>query len=389
MTAKTHDDDYALNKAAPDQTVRLPELDYRPPRPRRYQPKIGLIGCGGITQQHLSAYQGAGYTIAALTDLDRQRAVERRDAFYPQADVEDSAESLLARADIDVVDLALHPKPRAPLILDAIAAGKHVLSQKPFVLDLVHGQRAVEAADKAGVKLAVNQNGRWAPHVAWMHQAIEAGLIGRVVSVDTAVHWDHNWTADTPFNDIPHLLLYDFAIHWFDMLHCYTRAFEPKRVYASLDQSASQRARPPLLGQVQVEFAQGQATLAFRADTRCGSSDRTVIVGDRGTLISQGPNLNDQTVTIYTEDGQATPALAGAWFPDGFAGTMGELLVAIEQDREPFNSGRDNLEALELCFAAMQSAETGAPVRADEVQQIKPEWLAYPEAAASRSKDGG
>ena len=378
MNTKTHDDDYALSKAPPAQTLTPPELDYRPPRPQRYQPRIGLIGCGGITQHHLSAYRQAGYTVVAMTDLQEERAVERRDAFYPEAAVEPSAEALLARDDIDVVDLALHPKPRGALILDAIAAGKHVLSQKPFVLDLNFGRRAADAADEAGVKLAVNQNGRWAPHVAWMRRAIEAGVIGNVVSVDCAVHWDHNWTADTPFNDIPHLLLYDFAIHWFDMLHCYSRGSRPRSVFAELKASVSQRARPPLLGQVRVAFDHALASLVFRADTRCGASDRTVVVGDRGTLISQGPNLGDQSLTLYTDEGRANIPLTGTWFPDGFDGAMSELVVAIEQGREPFNSGRDNLGSLELCFAAMQSAETGAVVRPGQAQEIEPHWLTYP-----------
>ncbi|MFW5854547.1 MAG: Gfo/Idh/MocA family protein [Thermodesulfobacteriota bacterium] len=205
-------------------------MDYRPPRPNRYRPRIGLIGCGGITIQHLKAYRQAGYDVVGLCDLDRERAKARQREHFPDATVHTDAGDLLARSDVDVVDLATHPQPRAQLLLDAIAAGKHVLSQKPFVFDLDHGQRVVEAAAKQGVKVAVNQNGRWAPHVAWMRAAIGHGLIGEVLSVDTSVYWDHNWCAATPFDRIPHLVLYDFAIHWFDMLHCYTRGLKPRQV---------------------------------------------------------------------------------------------------------------------------------------------------------------
>ncbi len=49
------------------------------------------------------------------------------------------------------------------------------------------------------------------------------------------------------------------------------------------------------------------------------------------------------------------------WFPGGFAGTMLELLAAIEADREPSNSARDNLTSLALSFAACRSADTGEP----------------------------
>lgn len=47
--------------------------------------------------------------------------------------------------------------------------------------------------------------------------------------------------------------------------------------------------------------------------------------------------------------------------PDGFRGTMGELLCAIEEGREPANSAANNLRTLELCFAALKSADTGRP----------------------------
>jgi hypothetical protein len=58
----------------------------------------------------------------------------------------------------------------------------------------------------------------------------------------------------------------------------------------------------------------------------------------------------------------ARPQLTGAWFNDGFAGAMGELLCAIEDDREPLNSARSNLSSLKLCQAARRSVRTGAPV---------------------------
>jgi len=55
--------------------------------------------------------------------------------------------------------------------------------------------------------------------------------------------------------------------------------------------------------------------------------------------------------------------LDGHWFPDGFAGAMGELLCAIAEDREPANSARDNLLTLELTLATCRSAdEDGRPI---------------------------
>ena len=50
--------------------------------------------------------------------------------------------------------------------------------------------------------------------------------------------------------------------------------------------------------------------------------------------------------------------------------TMGELLCAIEEDREPENSARENLRSLELCFAALASADSGQPVKPGDVLEF-------------------
>ncbi|MEX0744153.1 MAG: Gfo/Idh/MocA family oxidoreductase [Phycisphaeraceae bacterium] len=372
--------DYELNGGAGGEATTAPALAWRPPRPKAYRPRIGLVGCGGITKHHLAAYRGAGYDVVAMTDLQRDRADARRSEYFPDAEVLDSAAALFARDDIDVVDLAPHPAHRAPLLEQAIDAGKHVLSQKPFVTDLDFGERLVARAEQRGLKLAVNQNGRWAPHVSYMRQAIAAGLVGEVTSVDTAVHWNHNWVKGTPFDNIPHLVLYDFAVHWFDMLHCYTGGRPARRLHADVGPAAGQTARPPLLAQVQVSFEQAQASMQFRAAACHGASDRTVIVGTKGMLVSTGPNLNEQQVTLCTEAGTAVAELDGQWFDTGFDGTMSELACAIEEDREPANAGRDNLASLALCFAAMGSAERGQPVEVGSVRRIEPGWLDDAEA---------
>jgi predicted dehydrogenase len=364
---ETDPDVYALKTAAAAE-VAAPDLPYRPPMPRAWRPRIALVGAGGIAAAHLAAYRAAGLDVAVICNRTLARAEARRDAYFPAAEATDDIARTLARDDIAVVDLTPHPAERYAMIETALAAGKHVLSQKPFVLDLDAGMRLVELADEKGVVLAVNQNGRWAPHLAWMREAVRAGLIGAVQSCDVSIHWDHGWIAGTPFEVIDDLVLYDFAVHWFDFLA--SLGVRPTSVFATCARAAGQAVRPPLLAEALVAFDGGRATLAFDGATRFGAEDRTFVGGSEGSLVSRGPDLGTQEVVLATAAGIGRPRLEGTWFAEGFTGTMGALLQAVEDGRPPLNAARGNLDALALVFAAIASARRGVTVVPGTVRSL-------------------
>lgn len=365
-------DTYALRGAAV-RAIAAPELVYRPPAPRRYRPRIGLIGAGGIAASHLDAYRAAGWEVVAISNRTRSKAEEKAARFAPGARVTEHWQEVLADPEVDVVDVTPHPEVRLPILEAAIAAGKHVLSQKPFVTDLDDGERLVRLAEARGVRLAVNQNGRWAPHHAWMRAAVRGGLIGELQSCHVAIGWDHSWIVGTPFEAIGDLVLYDFAIHWFDFLASLAGS-RLESVFATTARARGQSARVPLLAQALVRMEGGQASLAFDGATAHGPRDTTTVTGTLGSLTSVGPNLGEQAVTLTTAEGSASPLLEGTWFNDGFRGAMGELLCAIEEDREPENGARGNLRSLALCFAAIASAREGREVRLGEARRL-PGWM--------------
>ncbi|HNC25116.1 MAG TPA: Gfo/Idh/MocA family oxidoreductase, partial [Opitutaceae bacterium] len=191
--------------------MHTPKLDYLPrgPRyPRRH--KLGLIGCGGISEHHLIAAKSFGVEVVAMADINRAAAEARRDTFFPQAAVYTDHRELLARPDITVVDVATHTEIRPGQVRDALQAGKHVLSQKPFTFDLAEGRSLIALAKKRGVKLAVNQNGRWAPQFAGLLAAVRGGLLGEIYTLDMVMEWDHTWTRGSKFAGLHHLILNDF-----------------------------------------------------------------------------------------------------------------------------------------------------------------------------------
>lgn len=347
----------------------LATLPYRPSSPKSYSPAIGLIGCGGISHHHLRAYSNAGFRVTALCDLNLDAAKSRAQEFYPEARIFDDYHELLRDSEIEVVDITTHPPGRPAIIRASLEAGKHVLSQKPFVLDLDEGERLVEMANRLNLYLAVNQNGRWAPHFSYARLVANQGIIGQVFGAHLACHWDHTWVKGTEFEKVKHLVLYDYAIHWFDILRCFFQG-KAQRVFASTARVPGQTLMPDLLGQAAIEFADGQATLAFDAAVPYGSHEKTFLSGTQGSLHSYGAGNQDQRLCVATSQGRWMPDLVGKWFPDGFHGTMGELLCAIEEKRECSISAADNLNSLALCFAAIHSAETGMAVSPGSVRQL-------------------
>jgi predicted dehydrogenase len=89
-----------------------------------------VIGTGGISASHLDAYRTAGWEVAALWNRTRSKAEAKAAEYCPAARIEDDWQAMLTDAEIDVIDVTLHPEHRAPIIEAALKAGKHVLSQK-------------------------------------------------------------------------------------------------------------------------------------------------------------------------------------------------------------------------------------------------------------------
>ncbi|MEX0323244.1 MAG: Gfo/Idh/MocA family protein [Puniceicoccaceae bacterium] len=364
------DSNYALGGDNGKKQLADPDLNFRPPWPKSYQAKIGLIGCGGITEYHLKAYKAKGLEVVALCDLDRSKMEERQKEFFPDAVLYDDYHKILANGDIGVVDIALHPEPRYGVVEAALKAGKHVLSQKPFVLDLDKGQALVELAGEHNLKLAVNQNGRWAPYVRYTAEAIKAGLIGDIQSVSIRMNWDHTWVKGTAFESIHHLILYDFAIHWVDMVRLFMGNRKELSAFAQITSTRDQEIGVPMVANISFGFENAIANLMFDGHSKAGAGEDVIVVGSKGTIRCSGEVCKAHKLSLVTDEGEYSPTLEGEWFHEGFVGTMGELLCAIEEDREPENSARQNLESLKLAFAAIASADSGQPVTPGEARRL-------------------
>jgi predicted dehydrogenase len=136
-----------------------------------------VIGTGFGGRVHVPALRAAGFEVRALVGRDADRT--RRRAARLGIDTTHVALAEALRDDaIDAVTIATPPDTHAELAARACAAGKHVLCEKPFALDVAQARSMFAAAEAAGVTHLLGHEFRWSPERALVARAIAAGMLG-------------------------------------------------------------------------------------------------------------------------------------------------------------------------------------------------------------------
>ena len=331
---------------------------------------VAILGAGTIAQSaHLPAYGQHGVGVTGVWSRTPATTATIRDRFPFVGRVYASAEALLADPEVRFVDVATGPEGRLDWIEAAVDAGKHVLAQKPLTLSAVDLDRLptlLARAEAAGVQVAVNHNGRWAPPWRAATLLVRDGRIGDLVGVTHLHDKPLPPLVGTPFDDVPHMLLTDYLLHWVDI----TRTWLADGGAGKVLSVRAADSRVP--GQPDDARNPWAATLSMTATTGA-----TAVLRIAGNVVSSAPGCpfwvhgTDGTLRgsvlldsdrLEIDDGQAiTPVpLRGAWFVDGFAAALGELMCAVAEDRQPENSAADAAESVRLVLAARESAERGA-----------------------------
>jgi predicted dehydrogenase len=141
---------------------------------------IAIVGAGNISRAHLTALADAsGGKVVGLYDADASRA-EQRSAEFGIGRIYPSWEALLGDLAVDVVAVLVPPDLHARFSIEALQAGKHVVSEKPMAADLTECDAMMAAARSADRKLFVVQNRIYSHAYERAHELIVSGAIGTV-----------------------------------------------------------------------------------------------------------------------------------------------------------------------------------------------------------------
>ena len=340
------------------------------PMPTRKDWRIGVLGSGFIVSDcHLPSYRTAGLNPVAIASRTRDNAAKTA-ATHGIATVYDTYERLLDDPSIEVLDIAVPPQNQFELIAAACErkAAKGILAQKPLGRDYAEAKRAVELCERAGITLAVNQNMRYDPSVRATKTLLDNGTLGETVfaSIDMRgiPHW-MPWQAELGW-----ATLRIMSIHHLDCLRYWFG--DPARIFCSTrpDPRTTFRHTDGICTYV-LEYESGLRCVGIDdvwtgpAKEGCPSDIRITyrIEGTDGLAIGElgwckDPYTSPSGLRFAAKgDHDFTDAAPpGSWFPDAFAGTMAQLLIALENNAPPAINGRDNLKTMALVEAAYKSA---------------------------------
>lgn len=346
----------------PGYTLALPER----PRP------IVLIGAGGIVRDaHLPAYSKAGFEVASITDLRRDRAEELAGQYAVPAVFDDVADAVAAAPPDAVYDVALPPEAHVG-VLEQLPDGAAVLVQKPLGNHLPDGVRTREVCRRKGLVAAVNTQLRFAPYIAAARELIAAGTIGELYDLEVRVSVNTPWEMFPYVLDLDRLEINMHSVHYLDLVRSFLG--DPTGVSAvTVRHPAKQHAN----SRSDIAFHYGdrpiRVVVSTNHDHHFGERYEESYVkweGTRGALRAQMgllldyPRGGEDRLEVVTDDrldeGWRPVPFEGSWFPDAFVGSMAVVQRYLEGSIPSLpTSVEDVFRTMAVVEAAYESAASG------------------------------
>jgi len=356
---------------------------------------IGVIGCGNISNQYLknlSAFPDVEVRIVA--DLDAGRAKAQAAAYGVPA--WGSPADALADPGVGLIVNLTIPVAHAEVSGAAIAAGKHVWSEKPLTLDVASGRALLAAADAAGVRVGCAPDTVLGAGLQSARRLIDSGAIGTPLTALTLLQGPgpQTWHPDPEFLFAPGAgPLFDLGPYYLSVL---ATLFGPAERVAAIGRrpresrvigrgpraGAEFRVAVPTYVAALAEYAAGQAaSLLFSWDSPLSRAGFVEITGTEATLAVPDPNgfagdlrvrkAGDEDWTVIPSEGAAAGRGSG----------VVDMVRAIRDGRPHRASGEMALHVLEMMAAIERSALSGAfedvASRFDVPEPLDAQWDPY------------
>lgn len=337
---------------------------------------FGLVGCGMVSQFHGKGISTSPKArLVAVCDADRARAGTFAAEY--KCEVADDLDALLARDDIDVVNVLTPNATHSKIAVRCLHAHKHVIVEKPPDMTLARTDEMIVAAKKAGVKLAVCLQVRFRKAVEAIKAAVDSGRFGRLVQADTTMKWFRpkeyysgvKWRTERSYGAG---VIIQHVFHYYDVLQ---HLMGPvTRVWARTSNLGHPEVDLEDTAVALLDYENGAQGVVV-ASTACypGTDIRIEVNGENGTAVISGERMEawrfrderpeDEAVRGIGREAQATGAGDAAGFAfDEHMWLIEDMCDAVSEGREPRVTAESARRTLEIALAMYKSGDTGEPV---------------------------
>ena len=330
---------------------------------------FGLVGCGIFGEVHARTYAASpAARLVAVCDQDPKRAqrfVERCGAESCVAEFDE----LLANPNIQAVAVATPDFAHTEIVLAAIAAGKHVIVEKPLATTVAECEKIIAARDAQRVKVMVDFHNRWLSPFVHVKRMVESGELGKLIMSNIRL----NDTIYVPTKMLKWAAqsspLHFLGSHVIDLVRWLSGA-EVKRAF-SVSRSVVLRERgidTPDFFQSTLELTDGSTAVIENCWILSANAPKVYdfkaeFVGTTGSTFVDVSH--HRMVEKYSDAGVDWPDVLGAYDARGqHAGlaAIEHFIEAIASDTAPLATAEDGLEATRVVEALESSARSGQPV---------------------------
>ncbi|MCG6980263.1 MAG: Gfo/Idh/MocA family oxidoreductase [Deltaproteobacteria bacterium] len=246
----------------------------------------GLLGYAqSVGKAHgLGIEATAGLQLMSACDLDQQRLMQAQIDF-PQVKACNSAKALAADAEVELVIIATPPNTHASLSLQMMAAGKHVICEKPLAISGKETAAMVEMAERQRVHLSCHQNRRWDVDYLAIKQALAEGLIGELFHLEMFVGgFNHPCGYWHSHDVISGGTAYDWGAHYLDWVVSLIPqeisaviSTRQNRVWHDVTNADQER--------IQIRFSGGQEAEFIHSDIAAALKPKWYLLGTEGAIV--------------------------------------------------------------------------------------------------------
>jgi UDP-N-acetyl-2-amino-2-deoxyglucuronate dehydrogenase len=334
---------------------------------------IGIVGAGVIGAVHAEAVDLVpGATLAAVTDVDPARA-KALAATWDCAAEPDLA-SLLARDDVGVVLVCVPSGLHAQVGIQAAAAGKHLVVEKPIEVTLAAADRLIAAARENNVLVTVISQHRFDAGLDELRRLLDGGALGSLLLGEASTKWyrTQDYYDSAAWRGTWELdggSLMNQGIHYLDLL---LWAMGPAAEVTAICATQAHQVEVEDTTLALVRFASGAVgTVLSSTAAYPGFDQRLEITGTNGTVIVSGGAITRRALASdrLAQPDVATPAIEptaaanpGGIDPSSHAAQIADLLAAIDSGHQPAVTAESARATLQVICAVYESARTGRPV---------------------------